>query len=235
MSVRSDINKSIYFPEPIGCEVQAEELLEKVVDEKYYLSEEDALSFILDISDKQPKHGVNICVKNKGVCCKRILTPSCISKNSKIKMRKDFHICPTLMADKNYAKGNYRHFLTTADFPRPGVLELWHTTEQVMIPYKELIDSASVVAERKFKIVNASKNDILELLDNLDVGDYFRLRRLTPRECFRFMSVEEKAIDKLVTSGVPESQLHKQAGNAIVVQVLVNLYKSIFNDINEWY
>jgi DNA (cytosine-5)-methyltransferase 1 len=71
-------------------------------------------------------------------------------------------------------------------------------------------------------------------LGNLGVGDYFRLRHLTPRECFRFMSVDEESIDKLVSSSVSEDQLYKQAGNAIVVQVLVNLYKSIFNDISKW-
>ena len=242
VSVRNDINKSIYFPNPTGYKQTAEALLEKAVDEKYYFSEKDALSFLLDINDKQPNHDVNIHIGDKGNCFKQFITPSCIRRKSKgdkhsgtSSKHKELHICPTLVADKNYTKGNYKKFLSSTHFPRPAVLEVWHTTEQVMIPYKELVDSTSVGTERKFKIINASRNDILEQLDNLDVGDYFRLRRLTPRECFRFMSVEEKAIDKLVTSGVPESQLHKQAGNAIVVQVLVNLYKSIFNDINVWY
>jgi site-specific DNA-cytosine methylase len=134
------------------------------------------------------------------------------------------------MADKNYAKDDYRHFLTTADFPRPGVFEVWHSTEQVMIPYKEIIDSASVGTKRKFKIINASREDIFAQGDNLDVGDYFRLRRLTPREYFRFMSVDEKDIDKLLLTNVSEDQLYKQSGNAIVVQVLLNLYKSIFDN-----
>ena len=147
----------------------------------------------------------------------------------------DLHICPTLVADVNYVNGNYKKFLSSTHYPRPGVLEVWHTTEQVMIPYKELTDSTSISTERKFKIINASKNDILEQLDNLGVGNYFRLRRLTPRECFRFMSVEEKHIDELVKSGVSDAQLVKQAGNAIVIQVLVNLYKSIFEDISKWW
>jgi DNA (cytosine-5)-methyltransferase 1 len=63
VSVRNDINKSVYFPEPIGCKVSAEELLENVVDEKYYFSEEDALSFLLDIQDKQPEHDVYFRIK----------------------------------------------------------------------------------------------------------------------------------------------------------------------------
>lgn len=65
--------------------------------------------------------------------------------------------------------------------------------------------------------------------------DYFRLRRLTPREWFRFMSVEEKDIDRLVSTGVSESQLYKQGGNAIVIKTMRYLYTSIFDDVSEWY
>lgn len=238
VSLRNDINKSVYFPKPIGCKVSAEDLLENVVDEKYYFSEEDALSFLLDIHDKQPEHNVKIRIEDKGICCKQIITPSCIRKKNKKNKQAtqyDLHICPTLVADVNYAKGNYKKFLSSTHYPRPGVIEVWHTTEQVMIPYKELIDSASISTERKFKIINASRNDILEQLDNLGIGDYFRLRRLTPKECFRFMSVEAKDVDKLVNSGVSDAQLVKQAGNAIVIRVLVNLYKSIFEDVSKWW
>ena len=202
VSVRNDINKSVYFPEPIGCKVSAEDLLENAVDEKYYFSEEDALSFLLDIHDKQPEHNVKIRIEDKGFCCKQIITPSCIRKKNK------------------------------THYPRPGVIEVWHTTEQVPIHYGALVNRASANTKRKFKIINSCKEEIFSLVGNLAVGDYLRLRRLTPRECFRFMSVDEECIDRLVSSGVSEAQLYKQAGNAIVIQVLISLYKSIFNDIN---
>ena len=233
VSVRNDINKNVYFPEPIGCEVSAEELLEKVVDEKYYFSEEDTLSFLLDIHDKSPEHNVNIHICDKGYCFKQLVTPSCLRKKGKADKQSTLsylHICPTLVADKNYAKGNYKKFLSSTHFPRPAVLEVWHTSERVSIPYKALIDGASVNTVRKFKIINASREDIFAQSDNLDIGDYFRLRRLTPREYFRFMSVDEKDIDKLLLTNVSEDQLYKQSGNAIVVQVLLNLYKSIFDN-----
>jgi len=237
VSMRDDINKTIDFPAPIGCEVSAEELLEDIVDEKYYFPEEDALRFLLDIHDKLSEHNVDIHIKDKGVCNKQIVTPSCkrkkcnVDKPSKSSAkRKTIHVSPTLVADKNYAKGNYIKYLSSAHYPRPGVLEVWHTTEQVMIPYKELIDRAPINIERKFKIINASKDDIFTLVDNIEAGNYFRLRRLTPRECFRFMSVEEEDIDKLLSTNVSEGQLYKQAGNAIVVQILLNLYKSIFDN-----
>lgn len=242
VSVRNDINKRLYFPEPIGCKVSAEELLENVVDEKYYFSEEDALSFLFDVHNKQSEHNVNIHIRSKGNCFKQFITPSCTrkkcngDKQSKSSDKyEEPHICPTLVADVNYAKGNYKKFLSSSHYPRPGVIEVWHTTEQVPIHYGALVNRASANTKRKFKIINSCKEDIFSLVGNLGVGDYLRLRRLTPRECFRFMSVDEECIDKLVSSGVSEAQLYKQAGNAIVIQVLVSLYKSIFEDISKWW
>ena len=227
VSVRNDIRKNIYFPEPVGCMVSAEKLLESEVAEKYYSSEVDTLAFVLSMNGKK-KSAIELPrIHTKGRCTKKIITPSCQDY--------DIHVCPTLVADKNYGKCSYKRFLSTSHYPRPGVLEVWHTTDQLLITYMEIIDKAVVDIERKFKIVNGSKDDILAEINNMGVGDYFRLRKLTPRECFRFMGVGEVDIDKLVKSGVPDDQLYKISGNAIVVKVLCNLYTSIFNDVSSWF
>ena len=227
VSVRNDIKKNIYFPEPVGCKVQAESLLEENVDEKYYLSEDDAAAFVLNLADKATADFDMPHIYNKGRCVKKIITPSCQEYN--------IHVCSTLVADKNYGKTNYKKMLSTTHFPRTGVLEIWHTSEQVIIPYKKQIEEALVDTERKFKIINASRKDIIKQINKMGPGDYFRLRRLTPREWFRFMSVEEKDIDRLVSTGVSESQLYKQGGNAIVIKTMRYLYTSIFDDVSEWY
>jgi len=222
VSVRNDIKKNVYFPEPVGCEVQAESLLEENVNEKYYYSEKDAAAFVFNLMDKPAVDFDMPQIHHKGWCVKMIITPSCQGYNN--------HVCITLVADKNYGKTNYKKLLSSTRFPRPGVFEVWHTTEQVMIPYMEKIDKAVADTDRKFEIFNRSKDDILAQIKNMGVGDYFRLRRLTPSECFRLMGVDEKNIRKLTSSGVPEGQLYKMAGNAIVVDTLFNLYKSIFSD-----
>ena len=227
VSVKDDIKKSIYFPEPIGCMVTAEKLLESEIAEKYYFSEVDALALVLSMNGKKSSAIELPRIHNKGRCIKKIITPSCQDY--------DIHVCPTLVADKNYGKCSYKRSLSTSHYPRPGVLEVWHTTDQLLIPYMEIIDKAVVDIERKFKIINGSKDDILAEINNMGVGDYFRLRKLTPRECFRFMGVGEVDIDKLVKSGVPDDQLYKISGNAIVVKVLCNLYTSIFNDVSSWF
>lgn len=57
-------------------------------------------------------------------------------------------------------------------------------------------------------------------------SDGFRIRKLTPRECFRLMGVKDEQFDKL--SGLSNTQLYKMAGNSIVVDVLMAIFKNLF-------
>lgn len=61
----------------------------------------------------------------------------------------------------------------------------------------------------------------------------FRIRKLTPRECFRLMGVSEADIDKIQQSGVSQSQQYKMAGNSIVVDVLEHIFRKMFVDTNQ--
>lgn len=56
---------------------------------------------------------------------------------------------------------------------------------------------------------------------------YFRIRKLTPRECFRLMDFDDEDFDKVKAAGVSDSQLYKQAGNSIVVAVLEAIFKQM--------
>ena len=56
----------------------------------------------------------------------------------------------------------------------------------------------------------------------------YRIRKLTPRECFRLMGVTETDIDKIQQSGISNSQQYKMAGNSIVVDVLYYIFKNMF-------
>jgi DNA (cytosine-5)-methyltransferase 1 len=46
-----------------------------------------------------------------------------------------------------------------------------------------------------------------------------RIRKLTPRECWRLQGFPDEKFDKAVAAGVSNSQLYKQAGNAVTVNV----------------
>jgi DNA (cytosine-5)-methyltransferase 1 len=58
----------------------------------------------------------------------------------------------------------------------------------------------------------------------------FRIRKLTPRECFRLMGVSEENIDTIQAAGISNSQQYKMAGNSIVVDVLYYIFKKMFID-----
>lgn len=57
----------------------------------------------------------------------------------------------------------------------------------------------------------------------------FRIRKLTPRECFRLMGVRDKDIDTIQSAGISNSQQYKMAGNSIVVEQLVHLFMQMFS------
>ena len=68
---------------------------------------------------------------------------------------------------------------------------------------------------------------------------WFRIRKLTPRECFRLMDVSDADFDKLLvmeTTGkegklkrvISDSQLYKMAGNSIVVACMDLIFENLF-------
>lgn len=65
-------------------------------------------------------------------------------------------------------------------------------------------------------------------LHDAGVCHNFRIRKLTPRECFRLQDVSDYDIDKLMNSGISNSQLYKLAGNSIVVSCLYHIFRKLF-------
>ena len=63
-----------------------------------------------------------------------------------------------------------------------------------------------------------------KILESLD----YRIRKLTPRECFRLMGMSDNDIDKIQTAEISNTQQYKMAGNSIVVNVLEAIFKNLF-------
>jgi site-specific DNA-cytosine methylase len=72
-------------------------------------------------------------------------------------------------------------------------------------------------------ITSASKDSLVVLGETR-----LRIRRLTPRELFRLMNVDEEYIDKMLESGVSKSSLQKAAGNSIVVACMERIFKELW-------
>lgn len=71
------------------------------------------------------------------------------------------------------------------------------------------------------KTLRANANDT-------GIVDGIRIRKLTPRETFRLMGFSDENFDAAQKAGVSNSQLYKQAGNSIVVDVLYYIYVELY-------
>ena len=67
-------------------------------------------------------------------------------------------------------------------------------------------------------------------ISDAGVVQNFRIRKLTPRECYRLMGVTEENIDKIQDAGISNAQQYKMAGNSIVVDVLYHIFRKMFVD-----
>lgn len=69
--------------------------------------------------------------------------------------------------------------------------------------------------EPAFTVTVTDRNGVM-----LKNGDVVAIRKLTPRECWRLQGFSDEQFDEAKRAGVSNSQLYKQAGNAVTVPVV---------------
>ena len=70
-----------------------------------------------------------------------------------------------------------------------------------------------------------ARND--ESFGQLAVSNTY-IRRLTPKECLRLQNVPEELINKIMLSGISDTQLYKMAGNGWTVDVIKHIFSYIY-------
>ena len=78
--------------------------------------------------------------------------------------------------------------------------------------------------EPKVVVGEVTSDNLLELVQ----AGLVRMRKITPREAFRLMDLEESDIDTLLSSGLANTSLYQLAGNSICVGVLYHLFRKMF-------
>ena len=61
-----------------------------------------------------------------------------------------------------------------------------------------------------------------------DGTTFMRIRKLTPLECWRLMGFDDDDFYKAKNAGISDTQLYRQAGNSIVVNVLEKILECLF-------
>lgn len=103
-------------------------------------------------------------------------------------------------------------------------------------------DGVNISGRMKYQRGNVQKEMTQTLMANGSergvVTPDMRIRKLTPRECWRLMGFRDTDFDKAQAVPTSDTQLYKQAGNSIVVNVLEAVFKNLFGVEKEkksWY
>lgn len=116
---------------------------------------------------------------------------------------------------------------------RGNILIIRNATKQ---GYKEatvddIIDLTSATTTGHRAVVQKGKSQTIVCADGGGRGvvikkqDDLKIRKLTPRECFRLQGVRDDDIDKLMH--MSDTTLYHLAGDAIVVNVLMEIFKEL--------
>lgn len=171
------------FPNPIPLKKKLGDVLEKKVDEKYYLPEEKVKG---------------IKLRNNGNVAGLL---NIKGRESLRRVYKKSGVSPTLST----MQGGQR---------QPKIIDPQGRKNKINIP-REFAPTLRAQAHGNAPVV---------------IGDDIRVRRLTPRECWRLMGYSDVDFDKARKAGLSDTRLYKLAGNGIVLDVAKALLGEIYGE-----
>lgn len=201
ISIRDDIEKEFIFPKKQELKLRLKDMLEDTVDEKYYLSDEKTRTVFTYSSYVNKKYDEFID-KNGYV-------PEMFNPYNKTEIK---DVAPTLTAqgDSITKSGTVLKCVRIS-----GIFDTEKTKHQAGSIYdKEGLSPTLDVMQGGWRQPSIINN--------------YRIRKLTPKECWRLMGFSDADFQKAEKVN-SNTQLYKQAGNSIVVDVLVAIFKQLFN------
>lgn len=82
---------------------------------------------------------------------------------------------------------------------------------------------------RRGRVGKNTANTLLTSDEQGVVLSSHKIRKLTPRECWRLQGFPDWAFNKAKNAGISDSQLYKQAGNAVTVDVVKYIAEKIYS------
>ena len=241
--IKKDLdNGKFVFPEGFDNGIRLKDVLEDEVDEKYYISDDKVQRFLTNLNSNNSL----------------LYDPCQVKKEGKSREYNDY--CPTLtsrdykdprLVNENVVKqvgnisdcnGNWKNPQVGRIYDPDGCSPTLNTCGGGSHEPK-IVQVGNVNPSGKGMNGNVFSEDGLAptLTTNKGEGNKIltgiRIRKLTPKETFRLMGFSDSAYDA-ASKVVSNSQLYKQSGNSIVVDVLyyilVELYKAmpyLFDDL----
>ena len=235
------------FPEKETLELRLKDILEHEVDEKFYLDNDKAKQLIATVWDKE-QLAPTLDTMQGGWRQPSVIVDDTQGFEDTPRIYKDY--APSLRSSRSglktietSTKGNggvgsnnapkvldnfqIRKLTPKEEFGRMGrqAVETFNENDvkhsDTINPFNKRVSSDDGVSPTLTTRPEGFKTAILPVSKDL------RIRKLTPKECWRLMGISDDDFAKAQEVN-SNSQLYKQAGNAIVVDVLEALFESMF-------
>lgn len=193
------------FPQPIKLEHTMQDFLEDYTDSKYFLKEK-GIKFVTSSKNRQKRYTQ---INGDIMLCQKA--------NQQFNWHGDFVFEPLknennfdeFVFDVNTVEEKYYLSPKVRDYVLAGGTKTFKTST------KTDLSIARPLLQTMHKMHRAG-------VDNYVTHNQGRIRKLTPRECLRLMGFRDDF--KIVVS---DTQMYRQAGNSIVVDVLIAILKQL--------
>ena len=238
VSILGDYN--YIFPKPIPLKLKLKDMLEDNVDDKYYLSDKTLEQISNWKSYQNPLDSVMGKESISPTITTRIAESQDGGINASMKVYCDELNKTTNLRIKNATQKGYLEATDGdgIDLAQPNSETRRGRVQKEAIQTLTTQNNLGVVTIGNYSPSNHNASRIVDqdhysptVMENhgtitaTQTSD-LRIRKLTPRECFRLMSVKDEDFDK-VAKNQSDSSLYHLAGDSIVVNVLIAIFKEM--------
>lgn len=236
-------HKPYIFPEKQELKTRLKDLLESEVEEKYYLSERILKGFI-------KTNLKNTGFKFNPVKVEETNIGHCITSGNNDRATDNFIIQVGNIKESTWKNPQVGRIYSSEGISptlntcsggghEPKIVEthgysLVHIVQEATKKgYAEATEGDSLNLKypgSKTRRGRVGKQISQTILTDGEIGvvDNCKIRKLTPKECWRLMGWKDEQFEKI--QGISNTQLYKQAGNGIVVNVLEAILKNLFQE-----
>ena len=213
---------SYSMPKQLKLELILKDMLEKQVDEKYFLSDK-MIEYITANNEKWTGN-------NKSSLINKTIASTINTGEGQRRCDASNYICENLPNNFDLKiHKSLRETLETNNIEDGSVVDCYNRTIKnsgIINTITTRCDASNnlyiVVPE---KTIKTSVDDGGAVVNNIS---HLRIRKLTPKECYRLMGFDDEDCDK-ASKVNSNAQLYKQAGNSIIVHVLMAIFGELFN------
>ena len=197
------------FPKPFELKLRLKDMLEDEVDEKFYLSDTMISKIVLWKANQKP--------------FEKVLGEKSVAPTLTARGAGENHSGMILYGESLDDTTNLQEYcIKIKEATKKGYAE---AGEGDGVYINRPHQKRGVVQKGMIQTIKTSP-DVGVVVNKYSEKSPLRIRKLTPKECWRLMGFDDEDFEKASKSNT-NTQLYKQAGNSIVVNVLEAIFKEL--------